>query len=1076
MISAFCLLAVAAAGIAVACILAAPSSAAAEEMDWENPGLLGRNKEPDHCTLMPYPNREAAMEGTREASPHHQSLNGTWRFNWVGRPADRPQDFYKFDYDDAGWDTIPVPSCWQMQGYGIPIYTNVRYPFPADPPHIPHEYNPVGSYRTTFEVPADWQGRRTFIHFDGVKSAFYIWVNGKEVGFSKGSMTPAEFDLTPYLQEGRNLLAVEVYRWSDGSYLEDQDMWRMSGIFRDVYLFSTPEVHLRDFFARCAFDAAYRDASLTVTAKVRNYGDDTSGTYRIEATLLDAVGNAVSGDPLTGADVPEIGAEAEQMVEFQAPVSAPRKWSAEDPYLYTLVLTLKGGEGETVEVERCRFGFRQIEIKDQQLLVNGISILIKGVNRHEHDPDRGRAVTIERMIEDIGIMKRFNINTVRTSHYPDDPKWYDLCDEYGLYIIDEANVESHGMGYDLEKTLGNKPEWEAAHIDREVSMVERDKNHPCVIIWSMGNEAGSGCNFKAGAEAIRALDQTRPIHYERMNEVADIDSCMYPALDDLIATGEKDSPKPFIMCEYAHAMGNAVGNFQEYWDAIETHQRLIGGCIWEWVDHGIRKPTDREPGEDGVRPWYWAYGGDFDDQPNDGNFCMDGLLFPDRAIPPKMWEVKRVYQYVAMDGLDLNAATVAIRNKYFFTNLSAFDAKWQITEDGTVLQSGELDPIDLGPGQTAQVPVPFTQPDLKPGAEYHLRISFHLREDTKWAERGHEVAWRQLEMPYPVSEAARMGLDDASALSVVNAGDRVEVSSAGMQVVFSRTQGALVSLEYDGKAIVPDGRDVIHGPLLNVFRAFTDNDGGFTDDRGIRRDFIEAGLSQIRRHVKSFAVHRTDAGAVEVAVVTECLGSKGRGFRHECTYTVLRNGVIRIDNQVDPIGELPTLPKLGLQMTVAGGHETFEWYGRGPHENYPDRKVGADVGRYRGTVTEQYVPYPRPQETGNKEDVRWAALLDEFDTGLLAVAEGDQPLCVTALHFTATDLDEARHPHTLRPRKNVVLCLDHGQCGLGNRSCGPPALDKYLLKPESCRFSLSLRPYSRAMGDLGDAGRLRLPR
>ena len=664
--------------------------------DWENPAVFGINKEPYHCSLLPYQDAESAIKGTREASKFHQSLNGKWKFHWVGKPADRPMDFFKPEYDVSSWDEIPVPSNWQLQGYGIPIYTNVAYPFPADPPHIPHDYNPVGSYRTSFAVPDGWKGRRVFIHFAGVESAFYLWVNGEKVGYSQGSMTPAEFDITDYVIEGENILAVEVYRWSDGSYLEDQDMWRLSGIFRDVFLFSSPQVHLRDFFARCSLDSEYRDAVLKVTAKIRNHSaENSAGPHSLDVVLLDAEGKRVGNKPLAEGRLEGIEAGAEGVLDLEAEVPNPRKWSSESPYLYTLLLSLKNTAGEVVEVESCSFGFRVVEIKAGQLWVNGVSVLLKGSNRHEHDPYCGRAMPLDRMIQDIELLKRFNFNTVRTSHYPDDPKWYDLCDMYGIYLIDEANLEGHGLGYELDKTLGNKPEWEAAHIDREEAMVERDKNHPSVIIWSMGNESGSGCNFEACARAIRDLDPTRPIHYERMNEVADIDSTMYPHLDDLIAVAQQNTDKPFIMCEYAHAMGNAVGNLKEYWEAIEKYPRLIGGCIWEWADHGLPLEADVEPDENGERPWFWAYGGDFDDYPNDGCFCMDGLVFPDRRIPPKMWEVKKVYQYVALEPMDILKGEVRVRNKHFFTNLNSFDVAWTLSEDGYVIQEGVLEPLDV---------------------------------------------------------------------------------------------------------------------------------------------------------------------------------------------------------------------------------------------------------------------------------------------------------------------------------------------------------------------------------------------
>ncbi|MHC4740248.1 MAG: glycoside hydrolase family 2 TIM barrel-domain containing protein, partial [Planctomycetota bacterium] len=658
--------------------------------DWENPEMIGRNKEPAHCTLIPYPDIQGALEGNRASSPFYKSINGNWKFNWVRRPAERPLDFYKLDFDVSNWKEIPVPANWQMHGYGIPIYTNVPYPFAKNPPYIPHEYNPVGSYRTEFTVPAEWKNRQIFIHFEGVKSAFYLWINGRKVGYSQGSMTPAEFNITKYLRTGKNILAAEVYRWSDGSYIEDQDMWRLSGIYRDVYLFSTPSVHLRDFFIRCDLDEQYRDATLKVTARVHNYSGKPAGSHTVEVRLSEAKSRL---QQLMTGNIDSISGSADGIIEMQAEVKNPRKWSSEKPNLYTVILALRNTGGEIIEVEQCKFGFREVELKDGRLFVNGVPILIKGVNRHEHDPDYGRAVPYFRMVQDIELMKQFNINTVRTSHYPDNPKWYQLCDEYGLFVIDEANIESHGMGYDLDKTLGNKPQWKTAHLDRTVSMVQRDKNHPSIIIWSLGNEAGSGCNFVSTADYIHKTDSTRPVHYEQHNEVADIDSVMYPHLNSLIERGRSDNTKPFIMCEYAHAMGNSVGNLREYWDAIEKYKTLIGGCIWDWVDQGLRKRA-----EDGKE--FWAYGGDYGDKPNDGNFCINGLVFPDRKIPPKMWEVKRVYQYITVEPEELTTGKIKVCNKYFYTNLNEFDVAWNLSEDGKVIQKGTIRPLDIAPGQS----------------------------------------------------------------------------------------------------------------------------------------------------------------------------------------------------------------------------------------------------------------------------------------------------------------------------------------------------------------------------------------
>lgn len=591
---------------AVSIVSAAKANSAVH--DWEDHRIIGRNKEPAHCTLMPFSNKMAALKGDRDGSPFFRLLNGSWRFHWVNKPADRPVEFYRPDYDVSGWDKIPVPSNWQMHGYGRPIYTNIRYPFPANPPHIPNEYNPVGSYRREFTIPANWKARQTFLHFDGVESAFYLWVNGEKVGYSQGSRTPAEFNITGYLRPGQNVLAVEVYRFSDGSYLEDQDFWRLSGIFRDVYLFSTTDLHIRDFWICTELNEQYRNVALKVTTKIKNYSQQPIENYAIELDLFNNEGVPISPKPLISFKMGDIAAGKESFSNFYTYIINPKKWSAELPNLYRALLTLKDEQGGIVEVVSCDVGFREVEIKNGQLTVNGKAIMVRGVNRHEHDPDTGHYVSVESMIRDIRLVKQSNINTVRASHYVNDPKWYELCDKYGLYVIDEANIESHGMGYKPKKTLGNKPEWKKAHLDRTIRMVERNKNHPSVIIWSLGNEAGDGVNFKATSDWIHQHDPTRPVHYEQAKEKphTDIVCPMYASIGRIVKYAKSNPSRPLILCEYAHAMGNSVGNLQDYWDAIEAYPHLQGGCIWDWVDQGLRKrtPDGRE---------FWAYGGDYGD-------------------------------------------------------------------------------------------------------------------------------------------------------------------------------------------------------------------------------------------------------------------------------------------------------------------------------------------------------------------------------------------------------------------------------------------------------------------------------
>ncbi|HPC95167.1 MAG TPA: glycoside hydrolase family 2 TIM barrel-domain containing protein [Sedimentisphaerales bacterium] len=1039
------------------------ASAWAQAPEWENEQVIGINKEPPAATGLSFADAESAIRAYTmknaadavkkwTACPYWQSLNGRWKFHWVKSPDERPADFYKPDFDVSGWDEIPVPSNWEIHGYGTPIYSNIRYPHVRQPPKIlgdvppdftaAKEPNPVGSYRTTFTVPKKWGGREVFIHFEGVASAFYLWINGEKVGYSEGSRTPAEFRITRYLQPGRNVLAAEVYRWSDGSYLEDQDFWRLSGIFRDVYLFSTPAVRLRDMFVLNDLDEQYRDAQVRITAKVSNLSD-RQATRQVRATLVGADNRKT---PLGHTELTTIQPGQEAILTLTGNVANPRKWTAETPNLYVVVLELLDADGRIAEVKACRFGFREVERKDRQFFVNGVSVKLKGVNRHEHDPDRGQAVEIGSMIRDIELMKQNNINTVRTCHYPDHPLWYDLCDLYGIFVIDEANVESHGMGYGRE-TLAAVDSWKTAHVDRNVRMVERDKNHPCVVIWSLGNEAGPGPNFEAAAQAIRELDTSRPIHYERMNSVADIDSVMYPSVAALIAQGRSDAPKPFLMCEYAHAMGNAIGNLQEYWNAIETYPRLIGGCIWDWVDQGLRKYTGATAA-DGSKEWFFAYGGDYGDRPNDNNFCCNGVVTPDRAVTAKLREVKKVYQYVGftLDTVTDESVTVKLTNKYFFTDLDRFDLEWQLTEEGTVVKKGRAKLDSTAPGQSTKVVLRVPQPRLKLGAEYFLNVSLTRKDKTLYSRAGHAVASEQMKLPYATPETPQMDLATLPAVTLTDGNDAIVVRGKGFQATFGRSSGTLSSLVYDGAEVIHDG----HGPRLNLYRALVDN------DVWMRRDVERTGLRNLTYTVKDVSAEQPSPGIVRVRCTVDCAGRSESGMVHTATFTVFGNGTIDVANQVEPYGNLSVLPKLGVSLVLPKGFDTLTWLGRGPHESYVDRKRSADVGLYRGSVAAQYERYVRPQENGNKTEVRWAALTNREDKGLLVVTDGTHS--ISAHHNSAQDYDEARNIHRVVPRAEVYLCIDAAHMGLGGASCGPRPLQEYTLTARPTRFRYGLRP------------------
>jgi len=1028
--------------------------------DWENPHVIGINKEAPHATLIPYKTESEAVTCDIEASSFYKSLNGTWKFFWSSNPEQAPDDFYQTNYIVSHWDDIPIPSNWQLQGYGTPIYLNVRYPFEKNPPFIQHDYNPVGCYRTVFTVPKEWEGRQTYIHFKGVESAFYLWLNGQLVGYSQGSRTPAEFDLTPYIKPGKNILAAKVFRWSDGSYLECQDFWRLSGIFRDVYLYSAPLVHIRDFEVHTDFDDSFRDAELTVKARVYNKRTTAVSHITVEGRLIDPEGKQVKPEPVITGNCEYIAAHNNGIIQMNTCIKKPLKWTAETPHLYTLVLSLKDHEGNILEHESCRIGFREIEIRNGQLLVNGKPIYIKGVNRHEHHPVTGHYVSTETMIKDITLMKRFNINTVRTSHYPHVPEWYDLCDQYGLYVIDEANIESHGMGYDPKYTLANKPEWEQAHIDRIKRMVERDKNHPSVIIWSLGNEAGDGTTFQKASEWIHQRDPSRPVHYERagLRPHTDIVCPMYSAIRHLKEYAEVDRDRPLIMCEYAHAMGNSVGNLQGYWDVIESYPYLQGGSIWDWVDQGLQKQA-----EDGEM--FWAYGGDFGDHANDGNFCINGLVFPDRSIPPKLWEVKKVYQNIEVIPR-YNKNEFVIKNKYFFTNLDQFTCQWTVCEDGKEIQKGVLSDLDIAPGSSELVYVPFEKPQLRAGAEYWINFSFRLKNNTLWAESGFEVAQAQCMIPYQVPAADHMVLHKDTDLQVTEVNDKLTVKGGSFRVEFNTTEGIIEALEY-GKENIINSRTSVSGPLLNVYRAPTDNNQYLTVK------WKKYGIDSLHYEVENFHFEKINNN-VHISIDFNCTGKHVAGFLHRVEYQIFTNGCIRIKNKVHPYGELPVLPKIGVRMSLCAEYSQIHWLGRGPHENYPDRKTGSPVGLYAKTVDEFYVPYVRPQETGNREDVRWAALTNKAGNGIVMVA--DELLSFSALHYTARDLDKADHIHELHPRDEIILSINCAQLGLGNGSCGPGVLDKYLVYPVEYEFVYELRPYFSKKHNLHERARLKLPK
>lgn len=1020
--------------------------------DWENEAVFGINKEPTHASYVPVAdiNRTYGPDTALFQSPWVSSLNGLWKFNWVKHPRERPLSFFKTGFDDSGWKTIPVPSNMEMQGYGTPIYTNITYPFNNDPPNVmgavpedwtaAREPNPVGSYRRHFVIPQAWEGKEVFIHFDGVISAFYIWVNGKKVGYSENSFSPSEFNISAYLKKGDNTVAVEVYKYSDGSYLEDQDMTRFSGIHRNVYLFAVPRLHIRDFFIKSDLDTDFRGAALTVETKIANKDRKASAPATVEALLLHPGGQLVASlDPVAIAPQNSGG---ETAAVLKGRIEKPMLWSAESPALYTVVLQLKDASGNVLETIQKPFGFRKVEIANSQLLVNGKPILLKGVNRHEIHPVSGKAVSVESMVQDILLMKQHNINTVRTCHYPNDPKWLTLCDFYGLYVIDEANHETHG-----HQRIAGYPSWRAAIVDRTVRLVERDKNHPCVIIWSLGNEAGSGDNFVAARQAVRKLDLSRPIHYEGMNSVGDIESNMYPSVDYITKRGEAASDKPYFMCEYAHAMGNSVGNLKEYWEAIESHKRLIGGCIWEWVDQGIRTPI---PGNSNGET-YIAYGGDLGDRPNDGTFSIKGLVTSDREVKPCLLEVKKVYQNIAFTDAGLINGKLKIRNKFSFTDLEQFDFSWQLLENGVPVQDGSIPNVRLSPLRDSVVFVPFNLYSPRANAVYHLNIYATLRQQYSWALAGHVVAQEQLTLVYP--KPAVTGKDSLLKPAPLwkQNGKEIVVKGEGFQIKFDKTTARLSYLEYNGQPYI-DG--VNNGLVFNLYRAMIDND--HTQDWGGNYDTRELGYDKPQYQVQQIqAEERNHTILIQTTIRTNT--SSGFGVNTHINYTIDAMGYVKIDALFHPDATNKLIPRLGLRMALSGGLEEVSWFGRGPHENYIDRRESAFVGRYTRLVKDMEELYEKPQSMGNREDVRWLKLVKPGTGGGLQIT-ADSLFQFSALHYTDQELGSVAHRYQLKSVKETILCLDYRQLGLGNGSCGPIQLPQYRVPVEPAKLSFTISP------------------
>lgn len=1009
--------------------------------DWENPKMFNQNKEAPHAAYIPFPEISQALTLKPEQSPWYKSLNGIWKFKWVEKPADAPAEFFKEDYDVSDWDDFKVPANWEFNGYGIPIYVNIQYEWTKEPnpPHVPHDYNPVGCYKRTFELPADWQDKEIFIHFGAVKSAFYVWINGKYVGYSQGSKTPAEWDITKFVRPGKNSVALKVFRWSDGSYLECQDFWRISGIERDVYLFATPKVRIRDFFVKTDFDENYQNANLTVELDlVQHLPKYTKKAYQVSMQLLDEKNNVV----IEQTKQIEFN-QSETSENLSAFVKNPRKWTAETPNLYDLLLILKDNHGNVLEVIRRKIGFREVEIKAGQLLVNGKVIYFKGVNRHEHDEFTGHVVSESLMVKDIALMKQFNINAVRTSHYPNDPRWYELCDQYGIYVIDEANIESHGMGYG-ERSLAKNPEWMEAHLDRIQRMVERDKNHPCVIIWSMGNEAGDGINFEKASQWIHQRDPGRPVHYERAQQKKHVDvvSYMY-AWSRMEGYGYRWKKRPFILCEYSHAMGNSNGNLMEYWEVIERYPNLQGGFIWDWVDQGIAQFT-----EDGKK--WWAYGGDFGPEgtPSDYNFCINGLVLPDRTPHPAMWELKKVYQNVAFKAVPFSPNQVEIKNKFSFLNLNKFRFEYFVQRSGKKIFHHTLPEINLEPGQSKVLALQLPQIIPQPGETYTLNFLVKTKNEEPLLPAGHVIASDQFVLPWK-GEAKRFSISSLPKLQLKQTKKEIKIFNKEFTVIFNKSEGTISSFKFNEKELIRQGLSP------NFWRALTDNDFGnkMNEECALWR---RATYNQL---VKSVKIEEKKANHVILRVDYQFMDVQSQETIY---YTIFGNGLIRIEMQFKPgSGDLPEIPRMGLRFRMPYEFNRAEWFGRGPFENYWDRKSAAYLGRYSMSVEELFFPYISPQETGYRTDVKWLTLRNEKGTGLLIF--GEPQFNFSALHYSMEELERQfrgeKHLHEIKQGDFVEVMIDYQQRGVGgDDSWWAKPHAQYILPPKKYHFKFYLSP------------------
>jgi len=1014
--------------------------------DWENPQVTRVNTLPHTAQLVGYSSQNTAFIGDIEDSKYYQSLNGLWKFNWVSTVAERPISFYKKNADLSSWETIEVPSNWQMKGYGKPIYTNIVYPFDKNPPLIAGANgNSVGSYVREFTIDSNWKNQQIQLRFDGVESAFYLWINGKKVGYAQDSRTIAAFDISPYIQPGKNSIAIQVIRWSDGSYLEDQDFWRLSGIYRNVYLVARPKVQIEDYFATTSFDTDFKHAKLNIDIT-------TKGTSKKNQVKIELYNDQQKLIVSTTKEIPD-----NKQLEVSVPVTAPKKWWNEQPYLYNLQISLLDNKEKTLDLVSSDIGVRQIDIRGREIFVNNKPLIVKGVNRHEHNPVTGHTISKEQMVKEVILLKQLNINTVRNSHYPAAPYFYDLCDQYGVYVIDEANVESHGMRYN-EASLAKDPNWEKAHVERMEAMVAQNKNHASIIMWSLGNEAGNGVNMVAMDKASQAMDSTRPTHYH-FTSGPKVGATLgggvykggknagfgrYQSVDDLIAIDKKNLDRPYIVNEVAHAMGNAMGNLKEYVDVWDNYKGISGGCIWDWVDQGILTKT-----EDGTP--YYAYGGDFGDTPNDLNFCLNGILFSDLSLSPKAIEVKDCFQNFDFEWRADSPKQIGVINKHTNTHLSFYDLEWELLQNGLPIKNGkfpisEAAPLRKGFLKTPQEVLSFLSDEE--GA-FLLNIRVKLTMDELWANKGFVVAKKQLVLKE--WQAPELTKEKSPRLKVKEEAHQLVLYSDAFSCVFNKDQGTLDSYKIKGTEILQQG------PKLNIWRAPTDNDGSYKNlwrfkSKRVAVQWVEAGFEGASLHINNFNPEKISKSERKVSIKGTLKSPEGTILADILQeYHINGNGRIHLKTHFAPLfSNVSVLPRLGYELKLHKEFQQMEWYGRGPHENYIDRNYAAHLGVYKKPVAAQFVNYPVPQENGNKTGIRWTTLSN--DKGLGLKISGPTPFETSARHYSQDNLTKAKHSYDLIEQDAVFFYIDVQQNGLGGNSCGPLPLEQYLFKPKEMVF------------------------